>query len=201
MTMRTLAILALSMLGGVFSDRVVFAGGHNNSGNHNHSSNGNHNNKPSFSLGNKVLTGNKNGLGFIADPARRSLKINPTNNTSNNSNPPKGNFIADPLHLPTGNPTRVTPVVRDHGLTNPNPIMSPPRQRYDSIQGGGLGLDLNPFDFQAPMNFDNQVRDHRTQTTGFPGSGQTGPKDPKKGGHDVWQPNSTGPANRSPVKP
>lgn len=197
---RTLAILALSMLGSVFSDRALIAGGHNHSGNHNHT-NGNQNNKQNsfklpLNLNTKVLTGNKNGMGFIADPARRSL----SNNSTAKSNPPKGNFIADPLRLPTGNPPRVAPVVRDHTLTNSNAV--PPKPRSTAvIQGGGLGLDLNPFDFHAPLNFDNQNRDHRTTATGFPGTGQTGPKDPKKSGHDVWQPNTTGSANRSPVKP
>ncbi len=189
---RTLAILALSMLGGVLSDRDLFAGGQkhsgnrNNNGNHNHKSL--HNFKPQFSLGNKVLTGNKNGTGFIADPIRRPLK----NTSAGNTKPTQGNFIADPLRLPTGNPTRVTPIVRDHTLPNPNATVPPPRSRYDSINGGGLGLDLNPFDFQAPLQFQQQV-DKRTNP--YPGGGRSG------GHKQPWTPNTTGPANRSPVKP
>ena len=186
---RALTILALSLLGGILTDHVVYAGNHNHSGNRNHSNNGNHSNKPLFQVGPKVLSGNKNGMGFIADPVRRPLK----NTSAGNTNPKLGNFIADPLHLPTGNPTRVAPVVRDHTLPNPNAI--PPKPRNTAIQGGGLGLGLNPFDFQAPVNFDNQVRDHRTTTTGFPGV----QNDPKKG-RNGWTSNTSWPANRSPVE-
>jgi len=205
---RTILLLAIVMLSNLaFAVALAHAGGHHHFHNHNNSnSNSNNNvkiNRPpvvqsnqvvsgfkvatnnKITLGNKPTTGNKNGMGFITDPARRSM--------TTNLQPNNGNFIADPLRIKTNNVG--TPIIREHG-DHPNVVVLPPRPRYDSIQGGGLGLDLNPFDFQAPMNFDNQVRDHRTTTTGFPGV-QT---DPKKG-HNVWTPNTSGPANRSPVKP
>lgn len=203
---RTILLLAIVMLSNLaFAVALAHAGGHHHSHNHSNNTNNNFkvNNPPivqsnqivsgfkvatnnKLNLGNMPQTGNRNGMGFIADPARRSM--------TTNLQPNNGNFIADPLRIKTNNVG--TPIIREHG-DNPNVVVSPPRPRYDSIQGGGLGLDLNPFDFQAPINFDNQPRDHRTITTGFPGSGQS---DPKKG-HNVWTPNTSGPANRTPVKP
>jgi hypothetical protein len=224
---RVLFLLALAMLTNVaLVAALAHAGGHGHSGNHhsNNNNNSNNNNKPpvtrgnqgntgnQMTLGTKVATSNKNGMGFIADPGRRPLNSVPLNNkplntlTTGNSNFPKGNFIADPYKPNTGGGT---PVVRDHSLPNPNAI--PPKPRNTAITNGGfdagystvadgLGLDGSGFGFgfTAPVHPRQQVEDHRTPNPGFGGNGPYGDH---HGGKNGFTPSTTGPANRTPVKP
>jgi len=100
--------------------------------------------------------------------------------TVNKSTGIKVAIPATMLQLP-GNPPRVAPVVRDHTVTKPVTPAKTGHVRDNAIRGGGLGLDLNPFDFQAPVHFE-QKSDQRTNPTA------------------EWQSNSSGPANNGPRK-
>ncbi len=147
---RTILLLALVMISNiVFVATLTHAGGHNHSHSHNNNSNHNSNfkvNKPpvvqsnqsvsgfkvatnnKLTLGNMPTTGNRSGMGFIADPARRSM--------TTNLQPNNGNFIADPLRIKTNNVG--TPIIREHG-DHPNVVVSPPDR--GTIRSKAAGSD------------------------------------------------------------
>ena len=155
-------------------------------------------------LKNKVVTGTKNGVGYIADPAPRNLNLQGSNVTK----------ITDPIRPKTGiptfagsgkmttattsqtnlltitpGPTGVAPVVRDHTIPKPpattNPYANPPVVTGDS----GVSVDFFPFGFTAPYHR-QQIVDHRTQPS-YTGGGRTGGK--RDG---TFTPDTNGPANQ-----
>lgn len=190
-------------------------GHHHGGGNHNSS---NKSFQPKNSCVNKAITGTRGGMGFIADPALHGKKRNhpssnvtkitdpvrphrgPRNITGGGQTPTTITLEASLIAIPSS-PTRVAPMVRDHGATKP--VVAPPTRRRNgaiTTGDGSLGIGdgisiiqaINPFadkSFQAPLQ--PGVRDHRT-------SGPRGGGHGKTGGSEPFHVNTTGPANRRP---
>ena len=175
---------------------------HGNSGKHAHGSN------PLRQIlsasNNKVVTGNRGGMGFIADPARRFVKPQqsggnvtkitdpiPVKGLPGNGGQVVPTNTAQPLLIAIKPaPTGSGPVVRDHKLTKP-PVKTNPYANPPTVTGGTGYHFVNPFSFTAPLQPGQQGVDHRTPS-GYRGGGHG------QGGTE-WQPNTQGPANH--VKP
>jgi len=146
---------------------------------------------------NKVITGTKNGMGYIADPAKRHLSpsgakvtkiMDPIRPKHGAPTITGGGQITTATTIETNllgikpGPTGTGPIVRDHTIPKPtvktNPYSNPPTVT------GSSGLEFaNPLSFTAPAQPRKGIVDHRTQGY-YSGNGPSG-----------YTVNTQGPAN------